>query len=367
MVPLTAVPAALRRTVLDWRNLRAADLLFTHRSDAILAFVVLVGLALGVLVMRAMASRKAGRTQVALPAVLNWSGGSWLSLVRHGALILFLAGLPFFVIALADPYTALTHQDVSFPGRRIGLLIDASSSMMARFPAAQLNKKAPNEATFFTNVAAAEVFIRQRMAGKYHDLIGLVEFGDEAYVVTPFTTDYENIMLSIRLISSPREWGNFNDWGTTIIQGLNQATELFKAFDFVNAAGNAMVMFTDGRDEEKTLKGKSIDDVVAEMRKNKIPVFMVRTGFGLKEGQIPTDKLWRPIVEATGGRFYAADNEDAILQATAEIDKLSTGRIDVREYTAQRPRFDGYALIAIALWLAAGTMKLGFRTFRTFP
>ena len=56
-----------------------------------------------VLVVRALTRNKAGRTQVALPAVLDWSGGSWTSIVRHGALILFLAGLPFFVLALADP------------------------------------------------------------------------------------------------------------------------------------------------------------------------------------------------------------------------------------------------------------------------
>ena len=57
----------------------------------------------------------------------------------------------------------------------------------------------------------------------------------------------------------------FNDWGTTIIQGLNQATALFKAFDFVNAAGNAMIMFTDGRDDEKDLKGKPIQTVIDDM------------------------------------------------------------------------------------------------------
>ena len=51
--------------------------------------------------MRALTRTKAGRTQVALPAVLDWSGGSkFTSLVRHGALLLFLAGLPFFVLAL---------------------------------------------------------------------------------------------------------------------------------------------------------------------------------------------------------------------------------------------------------------------------
>ena len=54
------------------------------------------------------------------------------------------------------------------------------------------------------------------MAGKYHDLIGLVEFGDEAYVVTPFTSDYENILLSLSLIGDWTEFMKFPDQGTTI-------------------------------------------------------------------------------------------------------------------------------------------------------
>ena len=86
------------------------------------------------------------------------------------------------------------------------------------------------------------------MNGPYRDLVALIQFGNQAYVVTPFTTDYENILLSVRLISDPREWGRFSDWGTTIIEGIDQATQLFKAFNFINASGNLMVVFTDGRD-----------------------------------------------------------------------------------------------------------------------
>ncbi len=134
VVPITQLPAVVRDVIFEWRNARTADLLFTHRDDSIIAMVVLIGLAMAVLVGRALTRNKAGRTQVALPAVLDWSGGSWTSIVRHGALILFLAGLPFFVMAFADPYSSLTHEQVSFPGRRIALMIDASSSMMARFP-----------------------------------------------------------------------------------------------------------------------------------------------------------------------------------------------------------------------------------------
>jgi hypothetical protein len=56
-----------------------------------------------------------------------------------------------------------------------------------------------------------------------------------------------------------------------------------------------------------------------------------------------------------------------MLRTLREIDQLSPGRIDVREYSVQRPRYAGYALVAIAMWLSAAFLKLGFGVFRTFP
>jgi von Willebrand factor type A domain len=365
VVPLKELISMVQDALGDWIRLPWNDLHFDETWTAVLVLVILLSISGLMLLARGLRSQKAGRTHVTLPALLPSILRSHFSTLRHAAFLVFMLGVPFFAVALADPHTAFTREETSYPGRRIALLVDGSSSMVMKFETKSL--KTPENRAFYTAVASAEHFMKLRMNGRYHDLIALIQFGNEAYVVTPFTTDYDNILLSIRLISSPKEWGNFNDWGTTIIQGLNQATQLFRAFDFVNASGNAMVLFTDGRDEEKNIKGKPIESVIDDMRKYKIPVFMIRTGFDLKEGQIPTDKLWKPLVERTGGRFYAADSEDAILRAEAEIDKLATGRIDVREYTAQRPRFDGYALVAVMLWLSAGVMKLGFRTFRTFP
>ena len=365
MVPLKDLLNMVRETVADWLGLRWADLHFEAAWTAVLVLAVLVAICLLMLVARSLGPRKPGRAHLALPAVLPVMRRSRFSAVRHGAFLVFLVGVPFFAIALADPRTAFTREETSYPGRRIALLVDGSSSMVLKFETTKL--QTPENRMFYTAVAAAENFMQLRRNGRYHDLIALIQFGNEAYVVTPFTTDYENVLLSISLISNPLEWGNFNDAGTTIMRGVSEGTNLFKSFDFLSASGNLMVMFTDGMDDEKNIKGASIDAVLAEMRKYRIPLYMIRTGFNLKEGQVPTDKLWRSVVEQTGGRFYAADNEAAILRAEADIDKLSAGRIDVREYTAQRPRFDGYALVAVALWLSAGMMKLGFRSFRTFP
>ena len=365
MVPLREILIVVQETAADWFELRWADLHFDAAFTAGLVLVVLAAICLLMLVARGLGSDTPGRTHMALPALLPVMRRPRFSIVRHGAFLVFLLGVPFFAVALADPRTAFTREETSYPGRRIALLVDGSSSMVLKFETKQL--ATPENRMFYTAVAAAEHFMQLRRNGRYHDLIALIQFGNEAYVVTPFTTDYENIVLSIRLISNPREWGNFNDSGTTIMRGVSEGTNLFKSFDFLNAAGNLMVMFTDGMDDEKNIRGASIDTVLAEMRKYRIPLYMIRTGFNLKEGQVPTDKLWRSVVEQTGGRFYAADSEETILRAEADIDKLSAGRIDVREYTAQRPRFDGYALVAVALWLSAAVMKLGFRSFRTFP
>lgn len=356
---------ALRTTLDEWLRTRWSDLQFAEARTALLVFLVLGAAAVLALVARMARGRRPGRTHLTLPAVLPGMRRSPLAPIRHLPLLLFVAGLPLFATALADPYTGFTREEVSYPGRRIALLVDASTSMVMQFKTEGI--KTQGEATFFTAVAGAERFIKRRMDGPYRDLVALIQFGNEAYVVTPFTTDYENILLSIRLISDPREWGRFSDWGTTIIEGIDQATQLFKTFQFAAASGNLMVVFTDGRDSDLRPRGRPLENLVAEARTWKIPVHMIRTAYNRREGEVVQDKIWRDTVERTGGRFYAAYDEESILRALRDIDRLSPGRIDVREYSVQRPRFAGYALAAVALWLSAAVLKLGFGLFRTFP
>ena len=355
----------LRETLDEWMRVRWSELQFAEARTALLVFAVLLAIAFLGLVAQLVRSRRAGRTHVVVPALVPVMRSSPWSAVRHLPLALFLVGVPLFAVALADPHTGFSQEDVSYPGRRIALLVDASTSMIMEFQSTRLNKQ--GSSTFFTAVAGAEQFMRRRMKGPYHDLISLIQFGNEAYVVTPFTNDYENVLLSIRLISDPKEWGRFSDWGTTIIEGIDQALNLFKAFEFTNASGNLMIVFTDGRDSELNRMGRPLDALVAEARRYRIPVYMIRTAYKQPFGKVQQDKIWQPVVERTGGRFYAAYDEQSIFDAIREIDRLSPGKIEVRQYSVQRPRYAGFALAAIACWLLALMLKLGFRTFSTFP
>jgi hypothetical protein len=355
----------IQETVAEWMRVSWNDLHFAQRDTAMFLLIVLFAVSLLTALARRLWSRKAGRTHVSLPAVLPVMRRSYASATRHIAFLIFVLGIPFFAIALAAPQTAFTREEVSYPGRRVAILIDSSNSMILAFNSDKLHTQ--GKAAFFTAVAAAETFMKVRMNGPYHDLMALIQFGNYAYVVTPFTNDYQNILLSIGLVGSPKEWGRFDDAGTTIIQGMEEGLALFKTFDFLNATGNLMLVFTDGRDDQATLNGKRLSDLMADARKFRVPVYMIRTAFNTKFGGVTQDALWKAAVEGSGGRFYPAASEDDIFAAIKDIDRLSPGKINVREYTSQQPRFSAYALIAVGLWLTAGLLKLGVPYFRTFP
>lgn len=367
MVPIAQIGALLRDGLTAWRNIRLADILFGHLDTTILTLIILVGLSTGVAVVRVAFGRRPGRAQVGLPALLSWARSSSLPFLRHGALLLALAGLPFFMLALADPYTQLQQQELSYPGRRIALMIDASASMVAPFQAARLTGTEKNQATFFTTVAAAETFIRQRMKGRYKDLIALVEFGDEAYVVTPFTSDYDNILLSLSLVGDWTEFMRFPSQGTTIGVAVEQSVALFRTFDFLDASGNLMIIFSDGQDSQAIVEGKSVTDILAEAARAKIPIYFIRASYNKNFGRVLPDEIWKPAVEATGGRFYAAANEATVLRAISEIDRRSAGTIAMRRYSTGEPQFSPFALVAAMFWAAALALKLTIPYFQKFP
>ena len=364
MAALTTLSAAVRRVLGEWGDLRLDALQFSNADTARLVAIVLAGVLTAALVVRLIVGARSGR--VALPAVLRWLRPSRFTLVRHGAFLIALAGVPFFLLALADPRSAFTRQETSYPGRRISLLIDASSSMLTSLPSTRLAKGAPNDAAFFTTVGAARYFVQLRMKGEYRDLMSLIEFGDEAYVITPFTSDYENILLSISLIGDWNEFMAFPEQGTIIARAIDQGVGLFQAFDFLDAAGNLMVIFSDGVDAEVLQDGRSAIDVLREAQRNDIPVYFIRTGRPGSGGGVP-DSAWQAAVARTGGRFYSGTDEATILRAIREIDRAAAGRIELRQYSTQIPRFTPFAFAAVALWALALALRMLTPWFTTFP
>ena len=361
---LTAIATGLAS---EWRLLDVAHLQYWRRDVAQLVLIGLAAFAVLALLGRAAIARKPGTNQIVLPAILRVWSESRLAWTRHIPVVLFVAGLPFAVLAVADPYSSLTAENVTYPGRRISLMIDASDSMQTSFKAGTLNTRAEVEPAFFTTVAAAERFVELRRKGKYRDLMALVEFGSRAYVITPFTSDYDNLMLSMSLIGDPVEFSTFPESGTVIASALEESIEIFKAFDFLEASGNLMVIFTDGEDTTSIVHGRSLDDILKSAIDNKIPLYFVRTNYQKEFGQGIPDAKWRAAVEKTGGRYYIAKDEATLIAAVNDIDREAVGAISARQYTSQQPRFTLFALAAFAFWTGAAGLKVSTPWFGRIP
>jgi Ca-activated chloride channel family protein len=364
---LTDLREALVALIVEGRSLDLGSLFFSAEETARLGAIALMGLAAAVLLLRVLTRRTTGRGRLALPSLIEWARPSRVTILRHGALVCALAGIPFFALALADPKTALMQEQASYPGRRISLMIDASSSMLSSLPSTRLARGAPNDAAFFTTVGAARYFVELRMKGKYRDMMALVEFGDQAYVITPFTTDYDNILFSMSLIGDWTEFMTFPDQGTVIANAVEQSVGLFRAFDVLDAAGNAMVIFTDGIDAEVTEDGRSAFDVLGDARAANVPVFFIRVGQPGRGQQAIPDSVWAAAVAQTGGKFYNAVDETAIVQAVNEIDRAAPGRVEMKRYTTEQPRYAAFAMLAVVLWSVAALMRLTLPWFQTFP
>jgi len=348
--------------------LSAGGLQFWQRDTARLVLLALVGLTLLLLIVRTTrlhlrATRPAGLVLPALTAAAS-ARGSW---IRHLPLMPFVAGLPLFLIALADPFSPLVSEETEFQGRRISLMIDASTSMTTTFKSETLNTVSKTGPAFFTTVAAAERFVQLRQKARYRDLLALVEFGDQAYVITPFTSDYDNVLLSIALIRDPVEFSKFPNRGTVISRALEQSLALFKAFNVLEASGNLMIIFTDGEDTTVLLEGRKLDQILASAVENKVPLYFVRTNYQKGLGELIPDRAWKTAVERTGGRFYAVSDEASLLAAIHDIDRQANGTIHIRQYASQQPRYEVFALAAMVLWTLAATLKLGLPLFQQLP
>ena len=366
MGTLNALIELVGRTLSEWRSEGfLGDLVFGAREATLLAAAIFAVVAVSLLAWRSLRGRLPGRTAIALPAILPRVSRSPLTFVRHAPFLLFLAGLPLFCLALADPYSSLSSRQVSYPGRRIAVLMDSSLSMLSPFSGEQL--KTQSNTAFSNTMAAVEYFIRMRMKGHYRDLIALEQFGNEPYVITPFTTDYENLLLSLKMISDLNEWQRFPDQGTIIMKAIDEGVDLFNAFDFLESSGNIMVIFSDGQDSNVQLGALSLQQVLQKAVDHKVPVYMIRTAYARSLYDVVPDGVWKNAIDATGGRFFPAASQQTILQAIGIIDAASTGRIEVREYAVKQPRYARFAFAAVVLWTLALALQLTFRTFRTFP
>ncbi len=255
-----------------------------------------------------------------------------------------LLAMLLMTVALARPRTTHTSATVEGEGIDIIVALDISGSMQAL-------DFAPRD-----RLEAAKDVIREFIAGRPHDRIGLVVFAAGAFTQCPLTLDHQVLAGFLDEI----EVGLIDD-GTAIGLGLATAVGRLRHSE---AESRTVILLTDGMNNVPTLEPETAAQLahtlgvrvytVAIGRDGTAP-FPVDTPLGRRMQQIETridEDLLRRIADLTGGVMDRATDPEALQRIFATIDDLETSRYEARLTTWHRELvgwFAGPALVLLVL------------------
>lgn len=282
-----------------------------------------------------------------LSSILKIPKSSFVKL-RHSILVLRLIGTGLLFVALARPQEGRSDEEVTTEGVDIVLVLDVSLSMKA------LDFKPEDRLT------VAKERIKEFIAKRQNDRIGLVVFAARSFTKCPLTLDYSVLNTFIDDIT-------YTDFSYQTAIGTAIATAANRLKDS-NAKSKVMILLTDGANN-----AGEIPPVTAAKAAQEFGIKIYTIGVG-KEGQVPMpvtvqnpftgqthqdvqmvesdldEPTLQQIAQTTGGVYFRAQNSEKLKEIYDQIDKLEKTEIKTTIFTSYEERF--YP------WLLAGFIVL---------
>ena len=312
-----------------------------------------------------LARRAPGRVLFSSLTLLPSTHGGWRARLAWLPDALIAVALLALVVALAGPRIGERFSRIEREGIAIMMIVDTSGSMSALDLSTAERERTRLEAV--QDVFQEFVLGGPDLAGRPDDAIGLVSFAAYADTAAPLTLDHENLVAVARnlAITTLRE-ENF----TAIGDALGLAVERLRESP---AHSRIAVLLTDGVNNA----GVETPSAAAELaRSQEVKVYTIGAGStGIAHMRVPDgrrgstlravaveidEQTLRDIAERTGGRYFRADNADALVDVYAEIDRLERTRI-TEDRSRQYDELFHVPLLAALLfaafaWLGRGTV-----------
>lgn len=237
------------------------------------------------------------------------------------------------VVTMARPQYLEPPLSRVLPTRDLMLLVDLSGSM---------------DTEDFTNsrgetvdrlIAVKEVlddFLTRRKG----DRVGLIVFGNAAFVQVPFTQDLEACRLLLEE-TAVRMAGPRTAFGDAIGLGIT-------LFERSEVKDRVMIALTDGNDTSSKVPPYEAAKIA---RDNDITIHVVGVGDPAATGEEKLDEeALTAVVSSTGGRYFHAADRNQLQNIYSELDRISTREVETESY---RPRTDLFH------WPLAAFMMLG--------
>jgi len=278
-----------------------------------------------------------------------------LGLLRGAALVLL-------VLALARPQAGNATAKVHREGVDVALTVDVSGSMLAEDFTLD-GKRA-------SRVDAVKAVVKEFVAARPEDRIGLVLFAARPYTQCPLTLDHGWLLQNLERA----EVGMIGD-GTAIGSALATAVNRLRAS---TAKSKFVVLLTDGQQNAGRITPQTAAEAATTLG---VKVYTVGAGTRGLAPYPATDffgnKVYRPmqvdidettlqkIASTTGGHYFRATDTKSLKDIYAEIDRSEKTAFESPEFVDYRELYPWLAWPALGLLLAE--IGLAETVFRKLP
>jgi Ca-activated chloride channel homolog len=287
-------------------------------------------------------------------------GGAGMRRALLGLLRAMVLGLA--VVALARPQLGTAETTVHREGVDVVLAVDVSGSMLAEDFTIDGKRS--------SRLDAVKDVVRQFVADRPQDRIGLVLFAGRPYTQAPLTLDHGWLLQNLARASV----GMIED-GTAIGSALAAATNRLRAS---TAPSKFVVLLTDGQSNAGNITPETAAEAAAALG---IKVYTVGAG---SRGMAPFpmkdffgNTVYRPmqvdideptleqIAKKTGARFFRATDFESLRQVYTEIDRAEKAPFEAPEFLDYREAYPWLLWPALGLLLLE--IGLGETVLRKLP
>ncbi len=244
--------------------------------------------------------------------------------------LLFLGFWVFLVLALMQPEKVDEFRQVKNKGYDLMLAVDISASMQALDFSTRTKK--------ISRLDATKEVVSKFALGRKGDRVGLVTFGESAYLHVPLTLD--TIAVSRMLNDTVTGMaGNATAIGDAI--GLSVKTLRGRP-----EGSRVLILLTDGEDNASSIPPMEAAKLAKQYA---IRIYTIAVGsndqnhnafghFGMGKASID-EKLLKEISELTGGQFFLAKDKKVLESIYAKIDQLEKTESNETVFLVHEPYY----------------------------
>lgn len=254
---------------------------------------------------------------------------SFIKLERLLKVLIFV----LLCIALSSPIVVDKFNPLNRHGKDIVLSIDGSGSMNASgFDMEDEVSRGERLSRFEIAKVIASDFIQKRQS----DNVGVVLFGDFAFIASPITYEKEIVVDMLSYLSHGMAGQN-----TAIGEGIAYGV---RAFKHSKAKSKLIILLTDGEHNSGAVSPKDAIDMAKEQG---IKIYTIGMG---NRGEAD-EALLQKIASESGGEFFYATSAKELQEVYEKIDELESSKIKSREYLLKDYYYWAALLLASAILL----------------